>query len=73
MRLYTSTADPIDLCRRCAAGLTDAEAFDRWGHDGDGPDDRGNCFAFDVEHPPYDDGEMHYTCDDCGRPLTLRD
>jgi len=45
MRLYTSTADPIDLCRRCAAGLTDAD----------------------------DDGEMHYTCDDCGRPLTLRD
>lgn len=73
MRIYTSTDHIIDLCRRCAAGLDDAKAFARWGHDGDGPDDRGNCFAFDVEHPDYTDAEMGYTCDTCGRALTHRD
>jgi hypothetical protein len=38
---------------------------------GDGPDDRGNCFSYDEEHPPYE--ETDYTCADCGEILTADD
>lgn len=75
MRIYTSKAHPVDLCRGCARGLTEDTAFQRWGHlgDVDDDDDRGNGFAFDAPHPDYDDVIGEYQCHDCGRELTERD
>lgn len=69
MRIYTSTDQIIDLCRGCAAKTPESVAEQKWGHLGDGPDGRGNCFAYDVPAPDYDDGD-HYACDLCGRRLT---
>lgn len=71
MRIYTSASDPLDFCAKCAPTEEQAEA--KYGNLGDGPDDRGNCFAYDAEHPEYDDAEMGYRCEKCRRPLTGRD
>lgn len=38
---------------------------------GSGPDNRGNCFDYDSDHPPYD--ESDYVCVRCGRTLTGND
>lgn len=73
MRIYTSTDDAIDLCRPCAAQTPESAARQRWGHLGHGPDDRGDCFAYDAYHPRYDEVGDDYTCDLCGRILTNRD
>jgi len=69
-RIYTSESNPVDYCRSCFPKYQD-EAYGMHGHDGDGPDGRGNCFAYDAEHPDYDGEE--YECDECGRTLTGRD
>lgn len=66
-RIYTSQSDPIDFCINCFP-TTQAEAFERYGDLGDGPDLRGNCFGFDDGHPDYDEDEM-YHCEVCGRRL----
>ena len=66
-RIYTSSSEPVDYCRRCFP-KTEAAAFARHGHDGDDPGGRGNCFAYDAYRPGYD-GE-DYTCATCGRTLT---
>jgi len=65
MRIYTSDNDPLDFCQKCAP--TEVEAIKKFGNMGDGPDGRGNCFAYDAEHPPY--GDDDYYCNSCGRIL----
>jgi hypothetical protein len=69
-RIYTSTSDPLDFCKRCFP-KTEAAAFAKYGNLGDGPDGRGNCFGYDDDHPPYD-GE-DYTCHTCRKRLTGKD
>ena len=64
-RIYTSTSDPIDFCRRCFPSEQNAEK--KYGNMGDGPDGRGNCFAYDAEHPDYE-GE-DYQCEKCKKSL----
>lgn len=66
-RVYTSTSDPIDFCYVCFPSEKSAQA--KYGNVGDGPDGRGNCFAHDSEHPPYED-DGSYNCEKCGKPLT---
>lgn len=68
-RIYTSASDPVDFCRRHFP--SEAVASRRFGHLGDGPDGRGDCFEHDAEHPDYE-GE-DYTCATCHRPLTEAD
>lgn len=68
-RVYTSSNDPLDFCQRCFP--KEEEAFERFADLGDGPDNRGNCFAWDAEHPAYDFDE--YRCHDCRRLLTEND
>jgi hypothetical protein len=68
-RIYTSASEPIDYCRGCMPSVSTAQR--RHGHDGDGPDDRGNCFGYDAEHPDYSDED--YQCHACGKPLTVID
>jgi len=65
-RVYTSANDPIDFCVTHYP-KTEAIAFSRFGNLGDGPDDRGNCFGYDAEHPDY--GGEDYVCHTCKRPL----
>lgn len=69
MRIYTSESIPVDFCRDCFP--SEQEAIIEFGNQGDGPDDRGNCFAYGEEHPDYD--EMDYTCHSCGENLTGKD
>jgi len=64
-RVYSSCSDPHDFCRACFP--TEAEAEERYGDVGDGPDGRGNCFGWDAEHPPYDG--TGYRCTDCRAEL----
>jgi hypothetical protein len=69
-RIYTSANDPMDFCLKCFP-KTEAYAEELYGDLGDGPDGRGNCFAYDEEHPNYD-GEG-YRCTNCGKSLKLKD
>lgn len=69
MRIRSSLSDPLDFCLTCAP-RSEKRAYERYGNLGDGPDGRGNCFVYDDEHPPYDDG---YTCCKCGCELTESD
>jgi hypothetical protein len=71
MRIYTSQNDPLDFCNRCADHLDETEARVRFAYLGDGPDGRGDCFAYDAEHPDYMDDD--YQCEDCGSYLTDAD
>lgn len=68
-RIYTSANDPIDFCKKHFPSEADAE--EKYGNVGDGPDGRGNCFAHDAEHPDY--GGNGYRCAECRRELTDRD
>jgi len=71
-RIYDSTSDPMDFCKRCFP--TKTIALTKYGNIGEGPDDRGNCFAYNADHPPYDeDVDYPYHCHNCGNPLTGRD
>lgn len=65
-RIYNSLSEPLDFCQRCFPSQKNAEA--RYACLGDGPDDRGNCFDYDVDHPDYDECEYH--CEQCGCRLT---
>jgi hypothetical protein len=70
MRIYTSQSYAVDYCNRCAP-KTEDKALALHGHDGDGPDDRGNCFGYDDERPAYDeDPDMVYNCHKCKKKLT---
>ncbi len=70
-RIYDSSSSPLDFCKKCFSHLDEDEAFDLYGHSGDGPDDRGNCFGFDDSHPDYE-GEG-YRCHECKVLLTDHD
>ena len=65
-RIYTSESNPVDYCNRCFP-KTEAKAYTLHGYDGDGPDDRGNCFGYDCDHPDYSDTD--YKCEKCGTTL----
>lgn len=71
-RIYTSASDPVDFCQRCFPQSED-EAVDSFGLEqcGAGPDEWGDCFGYDAEHPDYD-GE-DYRCHICKRSLAERD
>ena len=63
-RVRSSTSDPYDFCRECFP--SEEEALAVFGNVGDGPDGRGNCFAYEDDHPDYGYG---YACYDCKREL----
>lgn len=69
-RIYTSTSDPLDFCQRCFP-KTEELAQKKYGNLGDGPDDRGNCFSYDDDHPAYDDTD--YRCTTCNKRLHEKD
>lgn len=64
-RICDSADNPHDFCRTCMP--TEDEAEEEFGDVGDGPDGRGNCFAYKPEHPPY---EGDYVCEHCEEELT---
>jgi hypothetical protein len=71
-RIYRSDDEPLDFCKRCFPKMDDAE--EEYGDvtkTGEGPDERGNCFAYNSEHPPY--AETDYRCQTCDKPLMERD
>ena len=70
-RVYASNADPVDFCNMCFP--TFDEAQERYGlaSMGEGPDNRGDCFTFDADHPGY--GELDYVCTSCGDLLQSYD
>ena len=70
MRIYTSTNDPLDFCVRCFP-KTEEAAWELYAGLGDGPDGRGNCFAYDADHPAYDCDE--YRCCECKKILGNED
>ncbi len=69
-RIYDGSSNPLDFCRK--HWPNEATARRLYGS-GEGPDGRGNCFAYDAEHPDYD-GE-DYKCDHkgCNKRLTEED
>jgi len=68
-RIYDSESNPVDYCRRCFP-KTEAKAYAIHGG-GEGPDDRGDCFAYDAEHPDYADDPDMYRCYVCNKELGL--
>jgi hypothetical protein len=64
-RIYTGSNDPIDFCRYCFP-RSEQFAIEKYG-EGEGPDDRGNCFDYEADHPPYDGND--YKCAKCGDEL----
>lgn len=68
-RLYTSTSDPLDFCKRHFPS-SEERARALFGNLGDGPDGRGNCFSYDDEHPDYLSDLKMYRCHVCRKPLT---
>jgi len=70
-RIYTSQSEPLDFCLDCFP--LEAAAALIYGNLGDGPDGRGNCFAYDAAHPNYEDDPGFYVCEICGEVLTSRD
>lgn len=70
-RICTSEADPVDLCKKCYP-KTEQHAKKKYGNLGDGPDNRGNCFLYNADHPPYEE-VLDYECEKCHRVLTIND
>jgi hypothetical protein len=68
-RIFTSANDPLDFCLTCFP--SEQDALIEFGNVGNGPDGRGNCFAYNAEHPDYD-GE-DYECFFCSEPLISED
>lgn len=67
-RIYDSASNPLDFCGRCFPSESVAEK--RYGNvakTGNGPDGRGNCFGWDVEHPDYEFENYH--CTKCRKRL----
>lgn len=65
-RIYDSESNPVDYCYKCFP-KTKAKAYAIHGG-GEGPDDRGDCFSYDAEHPDYGWCE-DYECEKCGKVL----
>jgi hypothetical protein len=76
-RIIQSNGDPLDFCIECFMDeyVCDEDvARELYGNEeltGSGPDGRGNCFAWDAEHPTYDDNDCRCTL--CGAVLTSDD
>lgn len=71
-RICDSSDEPHDFCKRCfPSEVTAMRRFDSTEKFGEGPDGRGNCFAYDPAHPDYDDTD--YECETCGKALSNRD
>jgi hypothetical protein len=71
-RIYSSCSDPIDFCKHCFPDEKTAEAlYGNVAITGEGPDDRGNCFGYEADHPPYEDTD--YDCELCRKPLKEKD
>jgi hypothetical protein len=68
-RVINGSADPLDFCQKCFP-KTEESAHELYG-DGEGPDDRWCCFAYDADHPGYDCDD--YRCCECGKQLGLDD
>lgn len=71
-RIYDSANEPLDFCTECYP--TEPVAEKKYGDvakTGTGPDDRGNCFTYDAEHPPYEHEE--YDCTKCHVRLNEND
>ena len=66
MRVITSENYFYDFCQDHRPRETLAKNLFDSGDEG--PDGRGNCYAYDAEHPPYDRGEYYY-CFVCGELL----
>lgn len=69
-RVFTSANDPLDFCADCFP-KTEQSAWDEYADMGEGPDGRGNCFAYDSDHPAYDCED--YKCCKCGKQLDVED
>jgi hypothetical protein len=69
-RICASNNDPHDFCFSCYPSQDDADEDPQF-HQGEGPDDRGDCYEYDADHPDYDG--LGYTCEVCGKPLTSED
>lgn len=69
-RIYTSRSEPYDFCQKCFP-KTEEDAYEEYGDLGDGPDDRGNCFGYDSDHPDYE--QNGYRCTKCRKYLTEED
>jgi hypothetical protein len=62
----------VDFCRKCFPSEAEAEAeYGDESKTGPGPDDRGNCFEYNSDHPDYEDVE--YRCEKCNRLLHDKD
>jgi hypothetical protein len=68
-RIYDSRSDPYDFCFSCFPDNNEAE--ERFMNNGDGPDERGNCYGYDAEHPAY--RNENYKCEDCDKLLDDED
>ena len=68
-RVYNSTSDPHDFCKRHFP--SEGRALARFAKLGDGPDNRGNCFGYNDDHPPYEGEDYH--CEACGKLLHEED
>ncbi len=68
-RIYTSANDPLDFCYGCFPKSEKAAKEEYTG--ADGPDGRGDCFAYDAEHPGY--ANEDYKCCECGKELAEED
>lgn len=71
-RIFDSGNSAHDFCRKCFP--TEGVALTQYSDEritGVGPDDRGNCFGYDTEHPPFEYEE--YDCYACGKRLTGKD
>lgn len=73
-RICTSASDPLDFCK-AHFPKSEAAALKRFGlaKCGEGPDGRGDCFAYDAEHPDYLDDPETYRCHACRKVLTDND
>lgn len=69
-RIYDGYSNPIDFCKKHFP-KTEENARQRFGK-GTGPDNRGNCFGYEAEHPPYV-ADIDYRCATCHKVLDAND
>lgn len=69
MRIYKSNNEVVDFCMDCFPDET--TAYKKFANVGEGPDDRGNCYTYDADHPPYE--YENYRCEECGDLLNHND
>ncbi len=65
MRIIKSNNDSVDFCIGCFP--EEIDAHHEFGDVGNGPDNRGNCYIYDADHPLYEDTD--YVCFYCKESL----